>query len=184
MPVLDAECDLLPETLFDQDPPAGDGVWWLAHTRPRQEKALARDMVVAGLSFYLPCTPHRIRVRKRIVTSRIPLFSGYVFIHVNEDDRMRVFAGGRVARITPVRDQVLLWNDLRNVRRVLDLGQPVEPADCLTAGTTVSIRTGPLAGMTGTIVRSAGGTRFIVRVDLIQRGISVVVDAKTLGKLG
>lgn len=82
----------------------------------------------------------------------------------------------------PVRDQDRLWSDLRNVHKLLDLGCPIEPADYLVPGSLVVVRSGPLAGMTGKIVRAAGETKFVVRVDLIERGVAVVVDAKTLGK--
>ena len=56
--------------------------------------------------------------------------------------------------------------------------------DCLSPGTPVVVRSGPLAGLTGTVVRAGSGHKFVVRVDLIQRGVSVVVDRTTLGRLG
>jgi transcriptional antiterminator RfaH len=184
MPILLAERDLLPDNLFAAPPREDDRVWWLAHTKPRQEKALARQLAASDLSFYLPCTAHRVRARGRVRTSRLPLFPGYLFVRVSEADRGRVFAGNRVARLTPVADQDRLWADLRQVRQLLDLGQPVTPEDRLEPGTIVTVRTGPLAGMTGTVLRAASGYKFVVRVDLIQRGVSVVVDGATLGKRG
>jgi transcription antitermination factor NusG len=123
-------------------------------------------------------------VRGRVQTSRLPLFPGYLFLRVSDSERGRVFAGNRVARLSPVADQDRLWADLRQVRQLLDLGQPVTPEDRLEPGAAVTVRTGPLAGMTGTVLRAASGHKFVVRVDLIQRGISVVVDGATLGKRG
>jgi transcription antitermination factor NusG len=182
--ILAAERDLYPDGLFADSPPCDGRVWWLAHTRPRQEKALARQLSAAGLSFYLPCAPHRTRVRNRVLTSYRPLFPGYVFVRVSDEERPGVYAGRRVARLTPVCDQTRLWADLRNVRKLLDLGRPVAAEDWLAPGTPVAVRTGPLAGLTGTVLRSGSGHKFVVRVDLIQRGVSVVVDRETLGKLG
>lgn len=182
--ILSAECDLLPSSLFD-DPVRADGrEWWLAHTRPRQEKALARDLAAANLSFYLPCAPHRTRIRGRVVTAYKPLFSGYSFVRIDNAERPRVFASRRVARLVPVADQHRLWSDLRQVRRVLDLGRPVTAEDDLLPGTPVVVRSGPLTGVSGTVVRAETGHRFVVRVDLIRRGVSVTVDAETLGQLG
>ena len=68
--------------------------------------------------------------------------------------------------------------------QLLDLGQPVTAEDCLGPGDPVVVRSGPLAGLTGTVVRAGSGHKFVVRVDLIQRGVSVVVDRTTLGRLG
>lgn len=182
--ILAAERDLFPDALFAGPRPADGRAWWLAHTKPRQEKALARHLASAGLSFYLPCSPRRTRVRGRVLTSYRPLFPGYVFVRVSADERPGVYVGNRVARLAPVGDQDRLWADLAGVRQLLDLGQPVTAEDCLGPGDPVVVRSGPLAGLTGTVVRAGSGHKFVVRVDLIQRGVSVVVDRTTLGRLG
>ena len=64
MPILAAETELYPDGLLDQSPDV-DRPWRVAHTRPRQEKALARELYSAGLPFYLPCDRRRLRVRGR-----------------------------------------------------------------------------------------------------------------------
>ena len=46
----------------------------------------------------------------------------------------------------------------------------------LTPGTPVEITTGPLAGLCGTVVRTGSGRRFIVRVDFIHQGASVLLE--------
>lgn len=177
MPILDAEPDLVPLDLFDT---ADDGRRWVvAHTRPRQEKAVARDLLSAGVPFYLPCDRRRVKVRAKVVTSRPPLFAGYVFARVTEADR--VHYSPRVASVLPVPDQPRLWDDLRRVRRLLDLGEPVTAERTLEPGTVVTVREGPLTGMTGTVVKAAGGFKFVVRVDFIRQGLSVLMDGTALG---
>lgn len=181
--ILARERDLYPSDLFDGSLPDDGRAWCLAHTRPRQEKAVARDMLAAGQPFYLPSLPRRTRAGRRVLIAQIPLFAGYVFVRVSTTERAIVFASRRTARLVPVVDQERLWADLRQIRKVLDLGQPVTAEEQLEPGTPVAVRDGPLAGLTGTIVRAATGHKFVVRVDLIQRGVSVVVDGATLGKL-
>jgi hypothetical protein len=44
------------------------------------------------------------------------------------------------------------------------------------AGAVVDITSGPLEGLRGTIIRSASGRRFVVRVDFIQQGASVLLE--------
>lgn len=179
MPILDAEPDQFPPDLFAAAP---DGRRWVvAHTRPRQEKAVARELFADGIPFYLPSDRRRVKVRAKVVVSRPVLFAGYVFARVAEDDRRRVAYNARVASILPVADQHGLWADLRRVRRVLDLGEPVTPERGLEPGTAVTVRDGPLTGMTGTVVKAAGGFKFVVRVDFIRQGLSVLVDGVALG---
>ena len=109
------------------------------------------------------------------------LFAGYVFARVSEADRGRVQFNARVASVLQVHDQPRLWDDLRRVRRVLDLGEPVTAERTVEPGTVVTMRDGPLTGMTGTVVKAAGGFKFVVRVDFIQQGVSVTVDGSWLG---
>ncbi len=182
--ILSAETDLFPDSLFEQTRSDDGRAWWLAHTKPRQEKALARDLLDAEFPFFLPCSPVRKRIRNRVVTSYIPLFSGYAFVRVTPDERPRVYAGNRVARLVPVLDQDRLWSDLDQVHKLLTLGEPIALEDRLQPGTPVTIRSGPLIGLTGTIVRATAGHKFVVQVNLIQRGVSVTVDSVSLGKLG
>ena len=64
---------------------------------------------------------------------------------------------------------------------MLDLGEPVTAERTVEPGTVVTMRDGPLTGMTGTVVKAAGGFKFVVRVDFIRQGLSVVVDGAALG---
>jgi transcriptional antiterminator RfaH len=181
MPVLAEEPDCFPPDLFNVTPPVDPRLWWVAHTRPRQEKAVARQLLTAALPYYLPCQRKRIRVGGRVLTSTVPLFAGYVFVRLTHAEKWRVMATNRVASLLQVTDQDQLGEDLRRVRSVLDLGRPVSSEVKLVPGTVVTLRDGPLTGMTGILIREVGGFKFIVQVDFIQQGVSVTVDGAWLG---
>jgi transcription antitermination factor NusG len=179
MPILPAEPDRFPSHLFDPSADPADGsrrAWWVLHTKPRQEKSLARQLSAAGIAFYLPAVPRRLQVRGRALTSHMPLFTGYLFLLADRDERVAALASNRVVQSLPVHDQQRLWSDLRQVERLLSLGAPVHAEASLAPGTPVEITTGPLAGLCGTVVRCASGRRFVVRVDFIQQGASVLLE--------
>ena len=180
MPILAAEIELFPDGILNCVPSI-DRPWRVAHTKPRQEKALARELYRAGVPFYLPCQPQRVRMKDRVVISKLPLFGGYVFVQAGSDERWRIAATNRVAHFLEVRNESRLLDDLRGVRRVLDLGEPVTLADGLTRGSPVTVRTGPLAGMTGVVEQVVGGFKFVVMVDFIRRGLSVTLEGSMLG---
>ena len=180
MPILAAEVELYPEGLLDE-PPDAERPWRVAHTKPRQEKALARELLAAEVPFYLPCDPRRVRVRGRVIVSHVPLFGGYLFVRADDGERRRIATTNRVTRLLPVGDERRFAGDLRGVRRLLDLGEPVTVEDGLTRGSPVTVRSGPLAGMTGTVQEAIGGFKFVVMVDFIRRGISVTLDGSMLG---
>src|SRR5262245_45746376 len=67
MPVLPLEPFLYPEELFREDGETPDiaGQWWVLHTRPRAEKALARKLRQKDVSFFLPLLPRSNRSNGR-----------------------------------------------------------------------------------------------------------------------
>jgi transcriptional antiterminator RfaH len=186
MPILHAEPDLHPEDLFDI-PPSEDGAgcrWWVLHTKPRQEKSLARWLHATGITYFLPTAKRRCRVRNRILTAHIPLFTGYLFLHGDRDRRVAALSTNRIVRCLEVADQDGFWGDLRQVHRLLASGMPVSQESTLVPGALVEVTNGPLAGVTGTILRGASGNRFVVRVDFIQQGASVLIDDFALKPIG
>jgi len=178
MPILPAEQNCFPESLLAAaTPPEMAGrIWWVLHTRPRQEKSLARQLLASAVPFYLPLVSRRLRVRGRPLTSHMPLFTSYLFLLAARDDRLVALATSRVVRCLPVANQEGLWRDLRQVHLLLRSGVPVTPEERLAPGMLVEIRNGPLAGLKGTILQAASQRRFVVAVDFIQRGASVLLD--------
>jgi transcription antitermination factor NusG len=183
MPVLAKEPTTYPESLLAG--PAAletDRIWRVLHTLPRQEKALTRQLLDREIPFYLPCVPRHNRIRGKRVTAYVPLFPSYVFILANPEERHSALTTRRVLRTLDVVDQPALWRDLRQVDRLLQSDSTITPEGRLGPGVAVEIRSGPLAGLRGKIVRSVSGRRFIVAVNFIQQGASVMLDDSVLVK--
>lgn len=186
MPILPLEPNVSPINLFDDESfsLAPDSSWRVLHTKPRQEKTLARKLHELGIPYYLPLISRRLRVRSRLLTSHLPLFPGYVFLWSDWEGRHTALATSRVVRVIDVGNQERLWGDLRQINRLITSGLPVTPEDRLVPGSVVEIRSGPLAGLRGTVLRSASSRRFLVSVDFIQRGASVLLDDFVLAASG
>ncbi len=177
MPPLPREPNVYPaDLLADEAAPHGERCWWVLHTKPRQEKSLARQMLTADVPFYLPLVPRRSLVRGKVLEAHVPLFPGYLFLLGDRDERVTALATQRVVRSLAVADQAQLRHDLWQVHRLIAAGAPVTPEQRLAPGAAVEIRSGPLAGLRGRVVRGASGRRFVVRVDFIQQGASVLLD--------
>jgi transcriptional antiterminator RfaH len=178
MPLLAAEPDLYPPDLFQQGSQSfsHEEHWWVLHCRPRQEKALARQLREHRVPFYLPIIARRLRIRNRNLTSHVPLFPGYLFMLANREQRTAALTTNRVVHTLQVGDQGKLWSDLCQVQHLIATGAPITPEDRLAPGSAVEIKCGPLAGLKGKILRNATGRRFVVEVDFIQRGASVMLE--------
>ncbi|HMP04616.1 MAG TPA: transcription termination/antitermination NusG family protein [Gemmatales bacterium] len=178
MPILPAEPDVNPADLLTGTSAAAGGArWWVLHVKPRQEKALTRQLLKQRIGYFLPVYARQSRVRRRLTTSWVPLFPGYLFLWGNAAQRLTALTTNRIVHVLEVPDQQQLDFDLRQLFRLLRVGAPVTPEQKLAPGDEVEIRSGPLAGLTGVILRTTAGQRFVVKVNFLQRGASVEVEA-------
>jgi len=117
------------------------------------------------------------------MTSNVQLFPGYVFLLHNRDERLAALNTRRVVQSLEVTDEEDLWTELRQISWLTASGAPVAPEDRLVPGMMVEIRSGPLAGLKGKILRTGSGQRFVVQVNFIQRGASVLMDDFNFAKI-
>lgn len=179
MPILAEEVSLFPESLLDesQDEQDGNGHrWWALHTRPRQEKSLARELVRFDTAFYLPLVHKKRIVQGRSIRSFIPLFGGYVFMFGTDEHRVRSLTTNRVVRAIEVTDGRRLLADLKQVQRLIEAGAPLTVEARLKPGQRVRIKQGSMIGLEGTVLARRRHTRLVVAVEFLQRGVSVEVE--------
>jgi transcriptional antiterminator RfaH len=179
MPILPLEPFIYPDNLLTgpDEGTSGPGQWWVLHTRPRAEKALARKFLSRGLSFFLPLHERQLRVRGRLKSSYLPLFTSYLFLHGDDQARIHALETNQVVQTLPVPDQKRLRFDLVHVYHLICTGAPLTPEDRLLPGTPVKVSRGPLAGLEGKIIRQAKNLRVFVEVQFLQRGVSVEIES-------
>jgi Transcription termination factor nusG len=179
MPLLRLEPFLSSDELFNGAAPCLDSAerWWVLHTRPRAEKALARLCLKRDLPFFLPVYHKKWRSRGRMLSSFLPLFPGYVFLHGNGETRLGALETNLVAQVIPVIDQRQLHEDLARVNRLMASEWPLTPEGRWEPGTPVVITHGPLAGMEGKVLRRGKNSVFLIEVRFLHQGVSVELDS-------
>ncbi len=189
MPILAAEPMVYPDCLFDEseaDEPVnrgGSALWWVAHTKPRQEKALARHLRTNEVSYFLPQFEKTIRRQRNRFRSWNLLFPGYVFILGDDEARGEALKSNRIAGLLAVPEQGELELDLQRVYRIVCSNLPLFPEDRLVNGTRVRMVHGPLKGLHGVIEERRGQHRFVVTVSFIRQGVSAEVEARDIEPL-
>ena len=80
------------------------GRWWVAHTRARAEKALARDLQGRGIGYFLPMRLFATYSgdRKRQVLK--PIFTSYLFLCGNDQDRYVAMTTNHICQTLEVRE--------------------------------------------------------------------------------
>lgn len=177
MPILAAEQSVYPDDLFDNDfQETTERRWWAVYTRARQEKALARQLLRYETPFFLPLIAKDRLIRGRRTRSHVPLFGGYVFLFGSEEERVRTLTTNRVSSILPVRDQEQLYDDLSQIRQLIDSDAPLTIERRLTRGRRVRVKAGAMMGIEGTVLSRRGQSRLLVAVNFLQQGASVAMD--------
>ena len=176
MPLLPAEPCWYPVELFSEaNAPAGP-VWWVLHTKPRTEKAIARKLFNDSVGFFLPVYEQSRPVRGRVQTSHLPLFPGYLFLRSGEEGRLRALETNQIANCIPVTDQSQIRSELEAIYRVMQSGSPIGPEARLAPGTTVTISKGPLAGLKGKVLRRGNQLTLVLEIHMLNQGVSVEIE--------
>ena len=153
-------------------------LWYAAYTLPRHEKVVAEQLGLRQVETYLPFYLSARRWAERRALVELPLFPGYVFVRIRAGERIRVLDHPGVLRLVTFngRPAPLPDGEIERLRAALELGK-AEPLPFLVPGRCVRVRSGPLAGLEGTILRRKGRMRLVVSVEAIQQSIIFDLDA-------
>jgi hypothetical protein len=185
MPILPRQPDIFPAWLLDERAGAVDAEdggtprsgWVAFYTLSRREKDLMRKLHAARIPYYAPLIRRRLRSpggRTRV--SYVPIFPGYAFALIDEDQRRVALATNTIARWLPIPDPAAFVADLRNIKRLIDTEKPLTPEARLEPGQPVRVRSGPLCGMEGVVVRRRGGDRLVIAVRFLNQGASIELE--------
>jgi transcription antitermination factor NusG len=160
--------------------------WWHAlYTRHQHEKVVAQALSCKGFEVFLPeyRTVHGWKDRQKELL--LPLFPNYVFIRGGLERKLILMTtpgihslvswGGRPADIPP--------EEIEAVRRLVESHWRVEPYPFLKCGDRVRIKSGPLEGIEGILVRKTRGFRLVLSVELLSKSAAVEVDVSMVERL-
>ncbi len=159
------------------------GLWWVAHTKSRNEKALAQDLIRKDINYFLPMNWKVHRRRGRKIRSLLPLFSGYLFFCGEEKQRIDLLRTNRVANLIEVKDQKRLLEELLQIERALRAGASLAPHKYLKAGQRCRVITGPLADLEGIVVKTKTVIRLVLQIDMLGQATSVEIDTDMIERV-
>lgn len=158
--------------------------WFAVFTKSHHEKRVSQHFVDRGIENFLPLhseVHHWTNRRKTVV--ELPLFPNYLFVRIARTDRTPVLRVPGVLSIVGGSDPAeLRESEIESLRAGLRKGI-IEPHAYLVAGDRVRIKTGPLCGMEGVLVRKKSSLRVVVTISEISRSMAAEVDAADLEHL-
>lgn len=156
--------------------------WYAVYTCANHEKRVADQFAGRGVEHFLPQYESVRRWKDRKVRLQLPLFPGYLFVHMAAQERLRVLQVPGVVQLvgfngspTPMPEE-----DLERVREFLGEGLRAEPHPYLRAGRRARVVRGPLAGIEGIILRRKNRSCLVLSFNLIQRSMAIEMDETDL----
>ena len=161
--------------------------WYALYTRSRHEKTINQQLLDRGIESYLPLRKVLRQWSDRKKWVEEPLFRCYVFIHVDEKNRLRALQTYGVVRVVSFNGKPAVVRDeeIENIRRVLREVETVEPCSMVYVGDIVEITRGPLCGLRGRLVQVRSEHRLVVTIDSIHQALRfnvALTDVKVVEK--
>ncbi len=159
--------------------------WYAVHTRANHENRVFEQLRACQVECFLPAYRSLRRWRNRCrVLLEMPLFPGYLFVHIAAAQRLRVIRVPSVVSIVGNGHELLPLPDfeIERLRAGLHLRR-AEPHPFLVVGQRAQIIAGPLAGLEGIVLRKKNRLRVVLTVELIMKSVAVEVDGSELEPL-
>jgi transcription antitermination factor NusG len=157
--------------------------WFALYTVARHEKRVAEHLSQRQIECYLPLYKAERRWSDGSrVTLELPLFPGYLFIHIQRHQRAAVLGvPGALAVVVGTGGEPAALPDATIAAMRAGLGlHPVYPHRFMTAGQRVRIRSGALAGLEGFVVRHKNICRVVLTLENIRQSFAVEVDLEDI----
>ena len=152
-------------------------VWFVAHTKPRCEKRLVSQCERERVEVTRPCYKSSHHYRGKVAVFSKPLFPGYVFLRLAEEQPRIVLQTDYVANLLTVTDQELFARQLNEILVALETDLEVRLAPSIGEDMRVQIKSGLLRGMEGWVEQRRGPKTVLLRLDFIGQAAVVKVDA-------
>lgn len=163
----------------------GGTVWYAAHTRHQHEKKVAGMLADKGFEVFLPLYAEVRQWRDRIKKVELPLFSCYVFLRGDLEQRLAIVSTPGVHGLVASAGKLaeIPEEEIQAVQDVISNRINVEPHPFLRCGDVVRVKSGALRGLEGFLVRKKGQARLIISVTLLERSVAAEVDANLVEKV-
>lgn len=152
--------------------------WYALYVRSRHESRVGAWLETRGLEVYVPLRSVWSSRRDRRHRIRVPALPGYLFFCCPMTPEIRALvkkAPGVVALVsTDGRPDRIPAEQIESLRILLESGRDVASSCGLATGKRVVIRSGPLRGASGILVRmNSARSRLVVQIEKVGLSLSV-----------
>ena len=160
--------------------PTPDTHWFAIWTRSRHEHVVREQLERKHFEAFLPTITRWSRWKDRKKKIDWPLFPGYCFARFDANDALPILKCTGVVNIVSFEGKPapIPEYELESIRVLIGSELQYDPCPMIKEGMMVEVRSGPLKGVVGRLMRKdAIKARLVLSVDLIGQAVTVEVDA-------
>jgi len=163
---------------FERDGSVRPSSWFAAYTLPRHEWKVAAQLAERQIPSFLPIYRSVRRWKDRRKVLELPLFPSYLFVQFNPGNRLDLLRLPGVMGLVCFQGKPapVASTEIENLRQCLTGQTSAHPHPYLRVGRKVRIRSGPLAGIEGILVRKREVARVVLSISLLQRSVSLDIE--------
>jgi transcription antitermination factor NusG len=161
--------------------------WYVVQTRPLFEKKVLKQIEDKRIEVFLP-EIETIRFwsdRKKRVHK--PLFSGYLFVHADPDERLNAIAntvGALRYVMYQKRPAIVSEREIESIKISLNLSERINVENkTFQKGDEVIITNGPLSGLQGIVTETRGHYKLLVNITELSASLSIELFADEINHL-
>lgn len=155
--------------------------WRVLYTRPHAEKKVEQRLEAAGIEAFLPMRTAVRQWSDRRKKVQVPLFPGYLFVHVDESERLKAVQQDGVVKTVSFgnRMAVARTDEIEMLRALQTVPEQIEAVAmrAVPRGADVILTNGPLAGVRGQVVGHPKAQYLLVEAASIHQAVRVHVPA-------
>lgn len=153
-------------------------LWYALHVRPRFEKYAANQLSEKGYETFLPTYVSKRTWADHVKSISLPLFPSYIFCRFDIRSRLPILMTPGVKSVVSVgKDHSPVDEaEIAALWQLMEAKARTQPWPYVPDGNMVIVESGPLRGISGTLVRAKDADRIIVSVSLLRRSVSVEID--------
>ena len=160
-------------------------LWYALYTRHQHEKVIANALTNKGFDVFLPLYVAGRQWKDRTKQLSLPLFPCYVFLRDSLVRRLDVLKTPGVRQIVSSsgRPAEIPNTEIEAIRTAFNTSLKMEPYPLLQCGDIARVKTGPLAGLEGILVRKKKLFRLVLSVEMLGKAVAVEVDGYQVERL-
>jgi transcriptional antiterminator RfaH len=157
--------------------------WYALYTRSKTEKKVFAFLDAEGIEAYLPLMVHHRQWSDRVKKTTVPLFRGYVFVHLNGNEFGQVLSVPGVIRFISFEGRAIpIPPEQIEAIRIYTREKEVDPieGEFLNEGQLVRVNNGPMTGLIGRLIRHKGKFRLIIRIEAVGKSITLSISRSSV----